>query len=690
MHKINKQQLTVAAIAALVLVLTIVSLTSRSNFTYRDTTDYAALKKQQQTEYEKQLREYTKQLEAVDGDPVASRQIMQSLVSYDDVRAEVDKALNVKQKIVLPAVADSQIHIKKTATHQDAVDYFTAWDERIRAFNDSVIQDVRDGYNNNSSLSNARAINKTEQFLDDLYNMPVPNDPDIIAFHKGEIGLKEVHVNQLKLAENFATLSTDAPWPELYQDTMRTNQILYADKDRVLRINKAYALNLDTKMLGFSDGFSDWLQSTLGTPVAHAAVPVITVPGSVINTIVDLPRWAQWSLEETLGIAFNQLMVAQLRQWLDKLTKNYTIANFLYYSDALVNAQYTNDYLKKYVTNDSDKNIVKGLITQINCGKLDLAKLKPLLQTKALEYLGFDPSKDLDLSSPNFYAQVNRAGHLMSDPDGAFVFYKSLAQVVENEAKSTAKTELQSGGSKAARTDTGSLAIKLPAGTTLNAALANMINALDVGNSQSLSPSGKLAAALFSDLINTFIFKGATVYKEQAVCLALPQVSPITQAAPPQAASTPQAQLPNNQQIQACSQDLASCDFFGGNSGTGINPRGTPAADSGIFTMDKTLYFVGDKPQFSLEGAPANSSVALQDIPKGSVPPSSSQIKFESQQTDPSGNWAATYSQPFTCDQLGSWTMNLLIGGQTYTFEYTVEDNPAQPSCQAKPSIPIR
>jgi hypothetical protein len=108
------------------------------------------------------------------------------------------------------------------------------------------------------------------------------------------------------------------------------------------------------------------------------------------------------AIKEGLRSAFVSFMGTMLNKLIAKIESNYMIANFLYYSDALVAGQYTDDYLNKYVQLQSDRQIIKRFIPQLSCGR-NTADLRPVFEAKAqfLEYVEIE--KGLSLKTVRNY-----------------------------------------------------------------------------------------------------------------------------------------------------------------------------------------------------------------------------------------------------------------------------------------------
>jgi hypothetical protein len=241
----------------------------------------------------------------------------------------------------------------------------------------------------------------------------------------------------------------------------------------------------------------------------------------------------------------------------EKLEKNFTIANFLYYSDAVINTKYANDYLKKYVPDIQDQDMVKRFLPQFNCGKQNAEELKKTLRAKAVEYLGYDPSIPLDYTSPKFWADLARTADLQGDESGAQRFYKALAVVTEAQAKEAFNAENQSTTGKKSPLDE-----QLNKGITksvdyisskIRAALDSVFNIAPTNATTGGPGFSAFVVNITLGIINQLLVKGATI-KEQAACLAVPVLNPIIPGD-----FTPNNNAVTNNQVVGCMQNVGAC-----------------------------------------------------------------------------------------------------------------------------------
>ncbi len=241
--------------------------------------------------------------------------------------------------------------------------------------------------------------------------------------------------------------------------------------------------------------------------------------------IGNIPDAIQHAVEEALTSSFLAFAQNYTKELIQKIENNYKIANFLYYTDALVTGQYLQDYLNKYVTEPFDQRMVMAFVPQVTCGnKVDIAAE---LRQQARNYLGYDPTQ-LQTNDPDFYLKLARMGDFYSSPAGWEQHYEDLAKKAASEAKAAAQAEITSPGVKTGRLEVGAEGVTIA--TTVNSLIQNQSAAiqasLDLGTVHVDQIAGTLARNTIYKFVNSFAFKGA-VLKEQGTCVSTPTLEPI-------------------------------------------------------------------------------------------------------------------------------------------------------------------
>ncbi|MDE2312333.1 MAG: hypothetical protein KGJ93_04595, partial [Patescibacteria group bacterium] len=389
---------------------------------------------------------------------------------------------------------------------------------------------------------------------------------EAVAAQKSLLEAYQSYGQLLTLSQNYTAGQNQVPWADVYGRYLAINQSFknfvssydalvskYQIADAKIGLPKAYA----DAAYGRHGGFSL-------IPRAQALFGL----GDVTITVGDVPRLIMDAVQEGLVSSFSQFMASFLSQMVQKIESNYLIANFLYYSDALVSGEYANDYLAKYVPDKLDQQIVRQFIPQFSCNQQN-QNFKTIFQARASQYLGFNPDS-LDPSDPQYYQKLARVGDFMSSPTGWEQYYEDLAAQAESQAQVAIDRELSSSGLKSPR-DGLKNSIVGSINSIAGGEKASLQAIMQLGISNASSFVSKFVAQITQTLLTQFIFSGASngprspstvgVLKEQSTCLAAGQLTPIVPIAGTQYQTPPPA--PSSQDIidQACAQLPRGCDL---------------------------------------------------------------------------------------------------------------------------------
>ncbi|HYF05619.1 MAG TPA: hypothetical protein VEA59_05610 [Patescibacteria group bacterium] len=436
---------------------------------------------------------YQKILASYKTDEQASREVFEQLVSKEEVAAEIYDTLGTNRTIPIPKEPEKPLlPVKAGASEVESAAVVSLVSTKVQEFYTQHEAVITNPYNNSTS---DLAVTRTElrQQLETLYETQPTKES--LQVQKNFIVWQESLDKSLASALNYVTKGAAfTPWPDIYRDLVVFNGLmptLEAD------------FNLTAKTLGLkriNKGFS--LIKT-----AHA-LPVVIV-GNPVEEIKD-------AIKKALATAFAKFATVFLDKLVQTIEKNYKIANFLYYSDALLSGQYLEDYLNKYVDDPLDKTLIKKFIPQLSCGKTD-PKLGEVFKAKAREYLGYDPAS-LSASDPDFNVKLARMGSFLSTPQGWELRYRELAAVAKSEAEKNVDRELFSSGLKSPR-ELISNQIAATLSAIEHSESAALLSSINLGVIHVDSIVGQLVSGILENLFNKFLFKGAVVFKEQSTCL---------------------------------------------------------------------------------------------------------------------------------------------------------------------------
>ena len=528
MLETKEQKMTLLGAGVLVLVLSIITLTSHPDFVYRK----EALKPPSQQAIDAQ--KYLAYLNSLKIDPKASKQLFEQILSAEEVQKAVETELKIGQKVRQSQVVNENLAPTFSPTKQTVTDYLAKVTGSVLNF-DSQVADLNKNFFAETPSDSEKIAASTGKVLDEIYKLPTP--ADAVELRGAVINLFDSYQHLLSAAASFDSGNLTDPWPEVYGEYLNLNEQSAAIQKEVNRLGEKYQIaGIEIKPV------YAFQQKKWGViPTAHAFLGI----GDVTITLGDIPRIIKEAVEEGLVNSFSQFMGSMLNKLISKIEANYKVANFLYYTDALVAGQYTDDYLQKYVNDQLDRQIIKRFIPQLSCGE-NPEDLKPVFQAKAKAYLGFDIAS-LSPDDPDFYEKLNRVGDPLSFSAGWEQYYEGIAEQAKTEAEKAAERELVSPGVKSPR-DTASTAIAISVNNIVSTTRAGMNALLNLGQNSSKNFISGFVSQLTQNLANKFVFQGASagsgvigVLKEQNVCLSAAQLSPVlpldltTYEAPPAA-----------------------------------------------------------------------------------------------------------------------------------------------------------
>ncbi len=538
MLETKEQKQIFAGSIALILILVAISFWHRpdlivqnNTFTKQDNSDILNSKA------------YLDYFTAANIDQKASKELFQTIITREEIKKEVEKTLQVDQKILPPAIEDSKIKVSANNSDKAVTEYLTRSISEVYTFSTSTAYLAQDIFNKDFKSAD-QVKSKLKDVTAHLYSLSVPKDSVVI--HKALITAYAAYDNLLNAAKKFNPEDinqNDAVWPEVYKNYAITNDIAKIYANELAKLAQKHKISF-VPIKYFAENGHEKPVGSIFIPQAQAFLGI----GDVVfnTTIGDIPSLVMDGVKEGIQTAFLNFETSMLNKLITKIEQNYKIANFLYYTDALVSGQYANDYLNKYVNDPLDRNIVKQFIPQFNCGKNP--DLKSLFQAKANQYLGFNPAT-LDLNDPNYYQKMARVGDAMSSPGGWQVYYQDLASQTQSKAQKSAEQELTSSGLKTPRSTIQSL-ITSSNSSVVSAQRASFTALLQLGASNSRSIIVSVVAKLTETLVNQFVFQGATsdsgnigVLKEQSTCVATAIINPVlpvptSQYTPPPAPPT--------------------------------------------------------------------------------------------------------------------------------------------------------
>ncbi len=530
----NQQKLIIGVAGLAVFVLLVTTVWSRPGFLYRPTSPekQAELQKSQADS----LKEYRDYLASVHTDPIASSLIFAKVFDTKAIAQDIREQIGADKPAVIPKVNLTDLKVNNTADPAVIKDYVSKLQDRLAQYHgevlptlDNVLTDFPD------VVLASNADNSAKSLLTDLYSQSVPKPA--IPLHSAIISAYTTSEQMFADAKHAASL--DAPtgqWKHSNLAYVTTRTQVDSMNDIVKQLEQAYAFNAgDTSEGGESNVF---------IPIAKA------VPVSVIYSI---PQTVSNFLRSALGVAIINATRQMLTKYITNTEKNYLVSNYLYYTNALVNSKYANDYLNKNIPDAKDREQIKKFLPEFSCGIQNEAELQKQMSAKAIEFLGFDP-KYLDPADPDFYKKVVKTVDPKADTtgDGYRKFYESLATVASASANGAAFTEEIGPTKKVAQTaDLKNIKVSLDNISGQQRAASNALFNIPVANATTGSFGfDKFMTNQVLGILKQFLIKEAVVIKEQQTCVKVPVVNPIIPGD-----FTPNKIQPTEAEVQACTDD---------------------------------------------------------------------------------------------------------------------------------------
>ncbi len=521
MLETKEQKQYFGIVVVLIISLIGVSVWNRTSFTFTDKKNYT----NQNSEVE-MARKYLAYVNSLPIDKAASKDLFQTIITDKEIKQEVVMALGSDKPVNMPAVDSSSFKIQQVSGKPAMEKYLSDTVSKTLDFNTQATQ-IQTALFTGDQNSLEKAKTLYNAYKQELLAVEVPKEAQNL--HENLVLTMESYGKLLNTSQNYDPgdyTKNDAIWPEVYQNYAVINNAAKNYVEGLTKLTTKYQIAEINIPLNIVDSSLPTKNPFIKTANAFLGIGDVTV------TVGDIPRIIMDAIKEGLRSAFVSFMGTMLNKLIAKIESNYMIANFLYYSDALVAGQYTDDYLNKYVALQSDRQIIKRFIPQFSCGR-NTADLRPVFEAQAKDYLGFVP-QNISPNDPDYYSKMAKVGDFMASPTGWQVYYQDIADEAEAEAEKNADRELTSSGLKAARDQLKSGLAK-SVSSLVSAQRASFTSLLQLGAQNADGIISGFVSQLTQTLINNFVFKGVTggpasgvgVLKEQATCVAVAQIQPI-------------------------------------------------------------------------------------------------------------------------------------------------------------------
>jgi hypothetical protein len=505
-------------IMGMIAILVAITAINPGSLGFKDKTDYDAQRKLA----EQQTKEYEALLADVAPDYEASQQLLKKIASEDIVRQEVESTLNVNQRVVVPAVLDSEINLAQRNDRAEVMDYANRLGSMIANYNEKAQGGVNQSFGENTDAATvASSAQATKALTENIRGLAVPKDA--VEMHKAYLTAYRTYGSFLDTATQFAKGTNSEPWSTVYGQYSVINNRLTTATNEGNRLTQKYALNVPMpEDLALQQGTAN----IFGIKSANAQVGIITV--------IDIKQAAELGIRAGLARAFAKFSVSMIDKLVAHIEKNFAIASQLYYSQDL-GRYYSVEYMKKFVSDPLDQDIIQKFLPQYFCVSPNKGELKKIFTAKAAANQGTDIV--IDPNDPEYLTKLARLGGDERNYSGWWEeYYTSLAATTQQQADAAATKEVLSPGLKSGR-DLVNGQINKTMSSIFNVQESAISGAINLGNNNAENLVGELVAGLVENMINKFVFTpigggtsgsgGIGVVGESNVCLKVPQMKPI-------------------------------------------------------------------------------------------------------------------------------------------------------------------
>lgn len=509
----KNKKISYAVIGLAIVALLVVTIWEPGQLSFKDRTDYDAATKAAQEE----LKLYQSFLAELNPNYAASQQLLKKIATEDIVRQQVEATLNTKQRIVVPQVATSEL---KVSTRKDAgfiINYLTDVNSMVANYRSAISSSINNLFVDNAStvdLQKGKA--ETAKFVASLKSVEVP--ASLVEMHKANLVSFQKYGEIFEDAASYSQGSVAEPWAEFYQN--------YAVID-----NRLAVVNSELDKVAQQYAAAGELQATLNIPGIKTAQAQLA---GVVTVTTDLKRDILEGIKIGLAKSFASFSIKMLDKLVAHIEKSFAIASQLYYSNEL-GRFYSVEYMKKFVSNPLDQDIIQKFLPEYFCVNPNKRELNQIFVAKARENIGSDLT--INPNDPDFAQKLARLGSDEKNyPQWWEGYYESLAARTKAQADSAATKEVLSPGVKTGR-DLVSNQVNKTVSAIFSVQEAAISGAINLGTNNTENPVGQLVAGVVENLVNKFVFTpisggasgsgGIGIIQERNVCLDTAVIKPL-------------------------------------------------------------------------------------------------------------------------------------------------------------------
>lgn len=507
----KNKKIAIAIIGLAVVALVAINIWEPGQWSFRDSTDY----NEQARLAQEELELYQQFLASIEPNYAANQQFLQKVASEDLVRQEVEDTLQTNQRIVVPTLASNQLNISNRTDRDFMVNYFTKTKSMLENYQQEARLEQQPFFAANANAQElSRGQELTNSLIANLRQIEVPRDA--VELHKSTMVALDQYGQVFGAAKEYTGNTSSNPWPTVYNKYAVIDNQLAVTNNELEKINRTYALGPDVPLPKFS---------LVKTARAQFAVTVVT----------DWQALLLDAVATGFARSFAQFSIQMIDKLVSHIEKNFAIASQLYYSNEL-GRFYSVEYMKRFVSDPLDQDIITKFIPEYFCVQPDKRQLRDIFVAKARENVGNDLV--INPADPDFLTKLARlGGDERNYPLWWEGYYESLAAQTKAEADAAAAKEVLSPGIKTGR-DIINGQVTKTISSIMGVQESALKSTMELGSSNAQNIASQLVAGVVQNLVNKFIFTplsggstsgpgGIGIIAEQNVCLAVPQIKPV-------------------------------------------------------------------------------------------------------------------------------------------------------------------
>lgn len=514
----NQQKLIIGVASLAIIALITTTIWSRPGFLYQPPS--AADRQIAQDKQKQELDEYRKYLADIEADPAASQMVISKTIDSKVLSAQVTADLGATKPALVPHVDVARFKVTADTSSAAIDTYLNGVKPLLEKMSELPADSLNQALGAEPDPIAARSLQSmSSNTISNLYNMSVPKPA--VELHTSIIAALSIHGQFINDAVN--TSSSVAPrgaarWGNTYPTYT-------AAQTQLASLNTA--VNALGRQYGLLGGADETARGGGLIKTAQAQVPV--------SVMTNIPQWLELAIRQAVSTVILNYIKNQVLTWALRFDKDHTIANFLYYGNALTTKN-TEDYFKKYVTDQQgydnvDRDMIKNLIPQFNCGRQDEEAFKKDVRAKVLTYLGFDPSAlaATDISDPDYYSKLSKTATLRGDPSGQgyALWAQSLAAVTQGESEKSGILEQLSSGKKAGYSAQGTQRI-VESIDLVSGKITSAINAMfNIGPTTAATGLTGAVAGILTSVLQQLVVQGTVTLQEQTSCIKNAVYNPV-------------------------------------------------------------------------------------------------------------------------------------------------------------------